>query len=317
MPEIAFQSPYFRLEQVAAGVFAAIATDEDWALGNAGFVDLGDRTVVFDTFASPHAAEDLRRAAEQFTGRAAEWVVNSHWHGDHYFGNQVFKPQAAIIATRNTRQAIEKSVAQFDSFGGRLQEAIRDQHARAAAETDDAKRQGFEKQAKSFEIRRTIYATVVPTVPDFTFDGEFTIQGSRRTAMLLSYSGHTLSDGVMLLPEEGILFAGDLAFIHGHPWMGDGDPDGWLAALDSFATLGVQKLVPGHGPVTSMDAIPPLREYIAGMPQLVHAAIRAGKRAEEIESLPVPEKYRDRDGPEVFGWNTGAFYRRFQEESQG
>jgi hypothetical protein len=79
----------------------------------------------------------------------------------------------------------------------------------------------------------------------------------------------------------------------------------------------VQRLVPGHGPVTTMEAIPPLREYIAGMPQLVHAAIRAGKSAGEIESLPVPEKYRDWDGPEVFGWNTGAFYRRFQKESQG
>ena len=81
-----FASPYFRVEPIGDGIYAIIATDMHWALGNAGLIDLGDEVLVFDTFASPRAAEDLRRAAEVLIGKPIGWVVNSHRHGDHFFG---------------------------------------------------------------------------------------------------------------------------------------------------------------------------------------------------------------------------------------
>ncbi|MCX5973596.1 MAG: hypothetical protein NTU59_02755 [Coprothermobacterota bacterium] len=68
----AYPSSYFRLKPLADGVFAALSTDSRWATSNAGFVNLGDRTLVFDSFASPQAAQELRLAAEQETGHRAD-----------------------------------------------------------------------------------------------------------------------------------------------------------------------------------------------------------------------------------------------------
>jgi cyclase len=71
-------SQYFQIEQVADGVHAAIVTPGTGAWGNAGIIDLGGRTVVFDTFATPRAAADLRAAAEELTGQPVTLVINSH-----------------------------------------------------------------------------------------------------------------------------------------------------------------------------------------------------------------------------------------------
>ena len=97
-------SKHFRLQQLADGVYAAVHIDGGAAIGNAGIVDLGDRTLVYDTFLTPQAAEDLRIAAEALTGRPIDAVLNSHWHNDHIWGNQVFDADTDIISTEETRR---------------------------------------------------------------------------------------------------------------------------------------------------------------------------------------------------------------------
>jgi cyclase len=87
-----FRSQHFRLERLADGIYAAIHIDGGWAQSNAGIIDLGDRTLIFDTFINPEAATDLRAAAEELTGRSTVVVINSHSHNDHIWGNQIFPP---------------------------------------------------------------------------------------------------------------------------------------------------------------------------------------------------------------------------------
>src|SRR5438270_10832420 len=81
-------SKHFRINELAEGVYAAISTNEGSAVGNAGIVDLGDQTLVFDTFMTPMAAQDLRAAAESLTGNSIAYAFNSHWHNDHIPANQ-------------------------------------------------------------------------------------------------------------------------------------------------------------------------------------------------------------------------------------
>jgi Metallo-beta-lactamase superfamily len=78
------ESKYFHLHQLEEGIYAAVVIGGTGAQGNAGIVDLGDRTLVFDTFLVPPAAEDLRDAAHSLTGRPVDWVINSHEHFDHH-----------------------------------------------------------------------------------------------------------------------------------------------------------------------------------------------------------------------------------------
>src|SRR5271170_3826456 len=99
------ETRHFRVERLASGVYAAIASTGGFALCNAGIVDLGDRTVVFDSMLTPMAGSALRRAAKRCTGRDPDWVVNSHWHGDHIWGNSAFV-ESHIVSSRRVRELI-------------------------------------------------------------------------------------------------------------------------------------------------------------------------------------------------------------------
>ncbi|MCP5098261.1 MAG: MBL fold metallo-hydrolase [Chloroflexi bacterium] len=96
------QSAHFQLQEVTKGVYAAIVPNDGLAIGNAGIIDLGDQTIIFDTFEDPLCANDLRLAAERVTGRPATYIINSHMHADHWYGNQVFAPSTPILATPTT-----------------------------------------------------------------------------------------------------------------------------------------------------------------------------------------------------------------------
>jgi len=103
-----FESDHFTIEKLADGVFTAIHKIGGYAICNAGIIDLGDETLVFDCFISPKAARDLKKAAEELTKNEVKYVVNSHYHNDHIRGNQVFDG-AEIIATQKTKELIEKT----------------------------------------------------------------------------------------------------------------------------------------------------------------------------------------------------------------
>ena len=100
---------HFELTRLADGVYAAIEMQGGAAYSNAGIIDLGDQTLIFDTFDAPQAAQDLKAAAEHLTGHPATCIVNSHWHGDHWSGNQVFA-RATIFPTWKARYGKIKSV---------------------------------------------------------------------------------------------------------------------------------------------------------------------------------------------------------------
>jgi glyoxylase-like metal-dependent hydrolase (beta-lactamase superfamily II) len=86
-----FVSPHFTIEKLDDGVWAAIAKNGGYAICNAGIVDLGDATLIFDPFMTPEAAEDLKKTALELTGHPVKYVANSHYHNDHVGGNQVFR----------------------------------------------------------------------------------------------------------------------------------------------------------------------------------------------------------------------------------
>src|SRR5512138_2130610 len=138
---ITFPSDHFSLHELARGVYAAIATIGGAGIGNAAILDLGGRTLVFDTGMTPRAGRDLRLAAEQLTGRTPELVVNSHYHNDHIWGNQAFGPESLFISTAETLKLMQTlGVDQIqwarDVSPGRLADVSK----QYAAATDESKR---------------------------------------------------------------------------------------------------------------------------------------------------------------------------------
>ena len=296
-------SPYFTLECLADGVYAAIIAPGMGAWGNAGILNLGDATLVFDTFLTPGAARDLRRVAEQVTGQPVRYVVNSHYHMDHIHGNQVFE-NAVILATERTRELLADRGAELiaqvkahpeypDSFDELIQQA-----------PDEARRRDLVDTQREYRALNDDRGELTLRLPDITFEQSLTLHGSQRTAQLLCYGGgHTPSDAFLYLPAERIAFLGDLVSVQTHPSF-YGDADAWMGILDRLAQLDIQRLVPGHGAVGTPANIRAVRQYIADLAALTAADI-AG-------AIDIPAAYADWAAPTTFDDNIGYFRQRQQ-----
>jgi glyoxylase-like metal-dependent hydrolase (beta-lactamase superfamily II) len=255
-------SAFFRLEQLGDGIYHAVATPGSGSLGNAGIIDLGGQTLIFDTMMTSAAARDLRAAAERLTGRAPRYVVNSHLHIDHTLGNGVFDEAKA--------------------------------RAEAAAASDSAVRLDMEQQNDDYLVLLREADQTHARPPDVTFESRLTIHGARRQAQLFSWGGgHTPSDAVLYLPTERILFSGDLIFYRCHASIDRGDPAEWLRILDEMERLDLATLAPGHGEVTSQAAIAEQREYLEAMLARALQTIEASETDEQIAAAPLPAEYRD------------------------
>jgi cyclase len=291
-------SQYFQVEQVADDVYAAIVTPGTGAWGNAGIIDLGGRTVIFDTFATPRAAADLRAAAEELTGRPVTLVINSHRHIDHVGGNQVFAG-AEIIATAMTRELTATRMARFITYGLEHPELVDRMAERAEALTDAALRREAMMELGEFRAIREALPTLTVTLPTLTFETEIVLHGSARTAHLFTPGGgHSASDAVLWLPEDRILFAGDLVQVGFHPSMDDGNPAAWEGILPQLAELAPERIVPGHGPVGDGSSIVALQGYFAGL--------RAIAAAEHSDGL-MPDAYAHWETPSLFADNVKVF----------
>jgi cyclase len=290
-------SHHFRLEELAPGVHAAVATDGGYALSNSAIVDLGGATLVFDTGLTPQSGADLARSAKALTGRPADFLVNSHYHHDHIRGNQVFA-NPRIIATNETWELIRTRGAQ-DVAEDRKEAKGRWEELRAGttpvAEIDRALLRGWFRGIVASLPRLRL------TLPNLTFDTELVLRGSRRTARVLSYGGgHSPSDAFVFLPDDRIAFLGDLLFHGFHPSINDGNPDNLVTILDRIAALRARTLLPGHGAPGGPHALADMREYVVGARRRAERHLRAGRPRKELAHLEAPEKFRN--------WKFASFY---------
>ncbi|MED1204506.1 MBL fold metallo-hydrolase [Heyndrickxia acidicola] len=298
MPEI--NSKHFRLEKIQEGVYAAIAKDGGGAAANAGIIDLGDKTIVFDTFNTQQAAGDLKEIAERITKQPVSWVVNSHWHGDHIRGNQILK-NSNILASETTLQKMKENhpkriAKQKEDISG-LNHYIESLLQQSKISTD-------QKLEHNINFLREI-ALSLPTLelvlPQYTFKSEFTIYGTKRNAIISSLgTGHSECDSILYLPEDKIIFMGDLLFVETHPSIfPESNPLEWANTLNRMSKFDVKKVVPGHGPVGVTEDITKLKDYLNELITLSNTDINT-------EEILVPRKYKEWVSSELFIGNLRA-----------
>jgi len=142
-------------------------------------------------------------------------------------------------------------------------------------------------------------------MPDITFTASLELHGNKRTARLITFEGgHTGSDTILQLPQEGIIFMSDLLFVGCHPYLADGDPAMLLKALKEISLLKASHYVPGHGPVGTTADLKMLIEYI----DLCYATARklvtdGNVKEEQIAELKVAEKYSTWMLPKFYQFN--------------
>jgi cyclase len=314
------KSQHFQLSELSDGVYAAIQTADGWAVGNAGIIDLGGHTVVFDTFLAPQAATELCKAAEVLTGRPVTTIINSHYHSEHFWGNQVFDASTNIIATTATHDHMATKGAQ---------EVIQQQESVAAQLANLEKRQQAakkEKERQQLKMRlrdcQAIMATL-PTLtlrlPNITFDSRLVLHGTQRRAEVISYGpGHTQGDAFLYLPAEKILFAGDLVSVGYHPYLADGDPGEVNRILDIIGKLQPKFVVPGHGEIGDMQDVQATARYITllaemALIELTYKLENSAQLDEKIAQLPIPKQFAAWLHTDFFAANLRFLYERLMK----
>lgn len=285
-------SDHFTLQQLAPGVYAALARSDGWAIANAGIIDLGRETLVFDAFISPAAGADLRAAAEALFDRPVRFLVNSHYHNDHVWGNQAFDASTTIIADAETRALFDTAgQEEVDYYGSIAADRLAALQARHAAAADDGERSAITPWITYFAALAATMPILNVRRPTLTFLDRLTLHGAARRAELRNFAGgHTPSDTVLLLPDDGILFAADLLFVETHPYLSHGDPDALLASTAGLADLPVDRVIPGHGPVGTPADFGVQRDYVALCRRAAATLAAAGQTVDDLDrdALPTP-----------------------------
>jgi cyclase len=275
--ETTSSSDHFVLERITDGVYAAMGRDGSPTISNAGIVDLGNRTLIFDAFESPEAGADLQKAAERLTERPVTYVILSHAHSDHSAGSQAFDPEVPLLSTPATRAEIPDStdwIRYFKENPAELAEEIRQERARLETLTGAGPRANRMRMIARLEHLSAVSSELEFRVPDLTFNDELVFYGTQRTAKVhVVAPGHTPSDAYLFLPQDRILFMGDLGFFQVQPFMAFCDPQAWSAWLAAAEQFGVDHFVPGHGPLGTAADLALQRRYIADLQTLVAQAI--------------------------------------------
>ncbi len=286
-------SKNFHIQELGENVFAAVHRSGGLAISNAGLVNLGERLLCFDTFLSPLAAIDLNLIAESMFDRPVDCLVFSHYHSDHTWGSQAFPMDVEIIASSQTRALIE--TAGQDEI-----RSYRDnsENMHALLQALRTQPQGkLEEQSSSLWaefIRATLESLVRARVrpPTLTFSEQMNLFGSRERVHLFQLcGGHTTHDTLMYLPSHGVLFTGDLVTVQCHPYIAESTPGGLASALDEILKMSPLLVVPGHGPVGTLDDVRLLVNYMQELERIAARIRASGKNLDLAMPAEVPEKF--------------------------
>ena len=247
------------LVRVSDRVYAMIADGPSAAEGlgaNSGFVVGDDAVLVVDTRYTPALAGELLEAIRETTDRPVRWVVNTHYHPDHTWGNAVFAEAGATILAR------PETVEDLRVFSPVYLDYYRSYRPEAWALLED-----------------------VEIVEPDSLLGDALVIDLGGVSVAVRYFGpaHTAGDAVVFVPDERVVFTGGIAASGYHPNLGDDGADfsNWIRALGEIEAFDPRSVVPGNGRVGGVEALRGTRDYMMQLMQICEQRIRAGDSAWE------------------------------------
>ncbi len=226
---------------------------------NTGVIVGDDAVMVVDTQATPVMAQDVIRRIREVTDLPSRYVVLSHYHAVRVLGASGYKPDH-VIASRDTYDLIVERGAQD------MQSEI-------------------ERFPRLFRAVESVPGLTWPTI---VFERRMTLWlGKLQVELMQLGRGHTKGDTVAWLPQEKILFSGDLVEYDATPYTGDAYLTDWPATLDAIAALGPEKLVPGRGaalktPAEVAAGLDGTRAFVTAMFDSVKRGAQAGKELRTV-----------------------------------
>ncbi len=278
------------ITELAPGVFAYVQATGGRCIANAGLIAGRDDACAVDALFTRPMTRAFLDEASRLSRAPLTRLLNTHHHVDHTLGNAGFPPDTEILAHVRAKQEMERVGLPLDLLKAFV--------PNFAGELDGA------------SLR----------LPDVTFDGGALelIAGGRRLRLLHFGTAHTRGDVLVLLPEERILFAGDVAFFFVQPLAFEGHIGNWLRiGRRVIDEVDAATIVPGHGPVGTKDDLRAMLGYL----ELLHAHARAAYDA----GAPLDEAVLTCDLGAYAGWgeadrvapNIARLYAEFRGELDG
>jgi cyclase len=236
------------LQEIAKNVFVEL----DYEGANVGCILTEAGAIVIDTPMIPEEAKHWANAISELTDKVL-YVFNTDHHRAHIIGNQFFK--APILA----HEAAWKEMANYkDTFIERTKNLFK-------------KRPEIQRQLNQIKIVK----------PELCFTGRLVMNKGGRELHFMHLGGHTPATSGLYLPDEKILFSGDLVVVNEHPALGQCNSEEWLSRLRWLRRQKFSMIVPGHGPLCNVEASEPVSEYIRAMRSKVRSQYKSGRTKAE------------------------------------
>jgi glyoxylase-like metal-dependent hydrolase (beta-lactamase superfamily II) len=235
------------LHEVADGCHAFLQPDGSWGWSNAGLIVGDGGSLLVDTLFDLRLTAAMLEEMAPLTDRAPVGsLVNTHANGDHCYGNGAAADRWPELEIVSSTACAEEMPAVPPSMLAALNEA--------PGEVGDLFRSFFgDFHFDGIEL--------VP--PTRTFDGRLELDVAGRTVELIEVGpAHTDGDVIVHVPDSSTVYTGDILFIGGTPIVWAGPLENWVTACDLMLAMNVERVVPGHGPLTDQSGIAAVRDYL-------------------------------------------------------
>jgi cyclase len=248
------------VQKLGNGIYVWQGDPAKREIANCMWVIFNDYVVVIDAN-FPWGARDIIPKIKATTDKPIRYVLNTHYHGDHSYGDSVFTDLGAVIVSSEATDSENRTSTGFDTYNDAAHPLTGAHHVFAAITFSDR----------------------------LVFD-----DGTQRIEMIRLGPAHSKGDSVAYLPKEKIVATGDLCVTWGiGNNVGDANNSytGWLKALDTMIGWNLTTVVPGHGAVAGPEALESQKKFLAGMRDEVQAGIKAGKTADQLATELDMKKY--------------------------
>lgn len=283
------------LHDLGNSVYAYLQPDGSWGWSNAGLITDGEASLLIDTLFDVKLTQEMLDTMRRSVSAAShiDMVVNTHANGDHCYGNQLVS-DAQIIASKKTANEMVEGL----------------QPAHFTMLLKQAPTMG---QTGAFAIHAFgpfNFENITLTPPSKTFEGEMTLKVGNKTVHLIEVGpAHTLGDTLAHIPDDRVVFTGDILFIGGHPIMWAGPMSNWLRACDRILEMDVETIVPGHGPITDKKGVAEVKGYLEYIYDEARKRYEAGMPAfEAAKDIPL-DRYASWSDGERIVVNVAMIYR--------
>ncbi len=277
-----YKAPIAEWKELSSGVYAYLQP-RGWFQNNTGLIVGAKGAIVVDSLTNKPMVESFIKKIKEVTDKPVSFLINTHTHGDHIYTNHFF-PEATVICSSRAREITKKA----------------DPHE------IELMKQFFPDM--SFEGARV-------TPQDMAFEKKLVIyQGEREVQLIDLGPGHSQADTIVYLPQEKIVFCGDLLMTGSPQQTMSGCIHLLMQNLDFLASLDVKMYVPGHGPISKRDDVYAMREYLVVVREESRKCFDKGMAFDEAAETIDIGKFKDWGFTELLYANCARAYSEFRGE---